>query len=87
MSNDTLKAIFHLNLMLNETNWEKQGKADISSQPTVQTRIRTRVDQQAVAEAGGAQTDKLNEISYRMQCSREIIFCIVIKNILLCKYM
>ena len=52
-----------------------------------QTSIRTRVNQQAIAEAGGAQIAKLNEISYQMQCSREIIFCIVIKNILLCKYM
>ena len=69
--------------------WTKQiGKSKVkqifhhtNNETTVQTSIRTRVDQQAVAEAGGAQTAKLNEISYRMQCSGEIIFCIGTKFI------
>ena len=54
-----------------------------------QTSIRTRVDQQAIAEAGGAQIAKLNEIFYRMQCSREIIILHWNKNLLLlvCKSM
>ena len=42
----------------------------------MQTSERTHFNQQAVVEAGGAHIVKFNEISYQMQCSRQILFYI-----------